>query len=98
MSDNDPQQDKNATMVSVVVGLVMIGFALWVVLGSGLFSPGSAPEARPQVSLAKALADEALGSVTDRPVVAKGAPAASAAPEDPLMVEILGQLKSETAV
>ncbi len=99
MSDNDPQQDKNATMVSVAVGMAMIGFALWVVLGSGLFSLTPAPEARPQVPLAKALADETLGSVADRPEAAKEAPpATSTAPEDPLMAEIVGQLKSEMAV
>ncbi|MDB6120588.1 MAG: peptidase [Verrucomicrobiaceae bacterium] len=99
MSD-ESDQDKTATYQSVVAGLAMIGFATWVVLGSGLFS--SAPELtlKAQASLNKVAPDEALGSAAKAPVAAEKPTgvAPDAAAKDPLMAEIIGELKSETAV
>lgn len=95
---NDPLEDKNATITSVVVGLVMIGFALWVVLGSGLFSSTPDPVDRAAAVLSKAPADEALGARADLPASTKELAPATVTPADPLMAEIVGLLKSETAV
>ncbi|MDB6139918.1 MAG: peptidase [Verrucomicrobiaceae bacterium] len=98
MSDN-PEETKSATILSVVVGLAMIGFALWLVLGSGLFSASPEPGVNdPKALAAVAAPDEALGAAADRPGRGAMATEISAPPADPLMAEIMGKLNTDTAV
>ena len=98
MSD-DRDQDTTATILSVVIGLAMIGFATWVVLGSGLFSLVPKPVPKAAAVLTSTAADEALGSGNGKPGAGNEATAAMAPSSgDPLMAEIVGKLNSPTSV
>ena len=94
----DPQQERTATIAAVIVGLVMIGFAVWVVMGSGLFSVSSDSTPKANVEMVAAPADEALGAAAGRPAPPAADLGAQAPEKDGLMAEITGLFKSATAV
>ena len=97
MSD-DPQQERTATILSVIVGAAMVGFAMWVVMGSGLFSSAPEPKVKTTLELVAAPADEALGEARAQPASPASSIGSEARDDDPLMAEIIGLFKSKTAV
>jgi len=93
----EPEQSRTATTLSLVVGLAMIGFAVWVVAGSGLFSTAPDPmkKASPE-ELAKAFAnDDPLEALPRVAAVNTPVPDTEG---DPLMAEIVQKLNKATAV
>ena len=97
---DDPQQERAATILSSIIGAVMIAFAVWLVTSSGLFDSTPTVKNPNRPELVAAPADEALGAASGKPPSGPGAASAVAdkSTEDPLMAEILGDLKSDTAV
>ena len=96
----EPEQSTTSTVLALVVGALMIVFAVWVVAGSGLFSttPDPAKRATPQELAKASAADDPLQGPPKRAEPVDSGLGTAGLGGDTLMADLVKKLTKATAV